>query len=152
MLAGTCDTEVDRSRRKKNGEPLGYLKSYLAFNFDKQNFAIRATMKFGDGPNLPPALRPLDAELSFEDITSHGISLTHVKEFRMNRREPVYKVTMTISLRRPPKFYTEFEENDNMFGREGVPYRRRATAMDFGMTPPNADRVVSTHQCPLDGV
>ncbi|WWD19157.1 hypothetical protein CI109_103615 [Kwoniella shandongensis] len=113
--------------------------SFIAFDLRRELLVIKAEMKLPPmvKNQLPPALAPLDAELSFDDITSHGIHI---------RAEPVHmgigqngmvtselRVTVTVSCRRPPKFYTVFEANDQLLqGRNGkTPYRRRATMMDF---------------------
>ena len=79
---------------------------------------------------LPPALRPFDAELSFNDITSHGI---HIAENSVSGA--ITQITMTVNTRRPPRFFTEFETSGKFIGRTSGkrPYRRRATAMDFAI-------------------
>lgn len=73
---------------------------------------------------LPPAFTPLDAKLRFSDITRRGI---HIVEERRGAR---WRVVVTVSLRRPPKFNTKFEQDRCSPTGERV-YRRRATQMDF---------------------
>lgn len=130
--------EEDMSRRHRNGEPTGEGVSYLAFDFTMEVIAVRAKLLLNTD-SLPPALRPLDAEISFEDICSRGISIIE-ERFRPTNNAPAnqastYQVTVTISTKRPPKFFTEFEQS-NQLGRrpDGYVPRRRATAIDFATT------------------
>ncbi|WVQ95053.1 hypothetical protein IAU59_002145 [Kwoniella sp. CBS 9459] len=106
----------------------GHHKSYIAFDFKREALMIRAEMML-PAQHLPPALNPLDAELSFDDITSHGIYIT--REYSSG----VSTVTVTVSCRRPPKFRMLFEAHDQVRGlRDNEPFRRRATAMDFAIS------------------
>ncbi|WVF67576.1 hypothetical protein IAT40_002334 [Kwoniella sp. CBS 6097] len=106
----------------------GHHRSYIAFDFKREALMIRAEMLL-PAQHLPPALNPLDAELSFDDITSHGIYVTREYE------NGISKVTVTVSCRRPPKFRMLFEAHDKLRGvRKDEPFRRRATAMDFAIS------------------
>jgi RNA-dependent RNA polymerase len=117
----------------------GWGKSYLAFDFRRECLVIKSKLSYPDS-TLPAALRPIDAELSFDDIASQGIS---IEETGMRRQDPrtgelQQEIIVTVSIRRPPKFYTDFEESDKLPSMNGKrqsnkPYRRRATAMDFAM-------------------
>ena len=128
--------KTGENRRCENTKGRG--KSFLAFDFQRELLVIKSQLQLQSTP-LPPALRPVDAELAFDDIPSQGIRLDHVpKQVRDRNGNLVagYKVTVTVSCRRPPKFYTEFEQTDDLLGRDQRdpkkgPYRRRATAMDF---------------------
>ncbi|OCF31540.1 RNA-dependent RNA polymerase 1 [Kwoniella heveanensis BCC8398] len=103
-------------------------KSYIAFDFKREALMIRAEMLLPP-QHLPPALNPLDAELSFDDITSHGMYITR------QYQGGVSTVTVTVSCRRPPKFRMIFEDSEKLRGiRDKEPYRRRATAMDFAIS------------------
>ncbi|KAK8854698.1 hypothetical protein IAR55_003437 [Kwoniella newhampshirensis] len=117
----------------------GHGRSFIAFDLRREMMVIKAEMKLPQEirRQLPPALAPLDAELSFDDITSHGIHI-HAEpiDIKMSHNGSTFnnmRVTVTVSCRRPPKFFTAFEENDELLqGRRGrTPYRRRATVMDF---------------------
>jgi RNA-dependent RNA polymerase len=142
MFAGRCECGEDKKATDHNGTPLGHGLSYLAFNFAKEMLVIKARLSFAPGVGetmIPPALRPLDAELYFQDISSQGV---HVKKTEI---DPIYKhgqvikrfqVTVTINCRRPPKFYTELEDQEHFLSdrRRQGPMRRRATVMDFAIT------------------
>lgn len=111
-------------------------RSYLAFDFHRETLYIKARLMGLSPDDLPAALRPIDAELSFDDIAAHGIRIDQVpKSVRLRNQmiEDGHEVTVTISIRRPPKFYTEFEAHDQLLGPKNgrQPARRRATAMDF---------------------
>jgi RNA-dependent RNA polymerase len=139
MLGARCVYGEDKGRMGREGYKPGFGLSYLAFDFRREQIHIKAKL-FIDDTHLPPALRPLDAELSFEDIANQGVHIVYkpvppldLKPGRGKESE----VTVTITCRRPPRFYTAFEARDEMFqsGRgDRVPYRRRATAMDFATT------------------
>ncbi|GFZ50894.1 hypothetical protein JCM24511_08652 [Saitozyma sp. JCM 24511] len=134
MLGGACEYGEDLSRVDRNGMSEGYGKSYLAFDFVRELLVIRGRLRLGG--SLPPALRPIDAELSFDDIASNGIRIETVPRiFRRSGRETRgQEVTVTVGTRRPPKFFTVFEEFEKLMGAsksKRMPYRRRATAMDF---------------------
>jgi RNA-dependent RNA polymerase len=134
MLGAACEYGEDLSRVDRNGTSEGYGKSYLAFDFVRELLVIRGRLRLG--VSLPPALRPIDAELSFDDIASNGIRVEAVPRiFRRSGREiRGREVTVTVGTRRPPKFFTVFEEFEKLMGAsksKRMPYRRRATAMDF---------------------
>ncbi|RXK35060.1 hypothetical protein M231_07680 [Tremella mesenterica] len=135
VLGAKCAHGTDMSRLDPDGNPLGYGKSYVGFDFQRETVHVKAGLIFPSElqaeRNLPPALRPVNAEISFEDITSQGISLqSHTGTFPDGR--PRYIVTMTVSLRRPPKFFVDFEDDEGLFSRRRkTPLKRRATAMDF---------------------
>lgn len=133
MLGAGCVCEEDTSRRHRNGELTGEGVSYLAFDFTMEVIAVRAKLLL-QTDKLPPALRPMDAEISFDDICSRGISIIE-EPFRVTNNEKTFQVTVTVSTKRPPKFFTGFEHSDQLGGRSDsyVP-RRRATAIDFAMT------------------
>ncbi|ORX38450.1 RNA dependent RNA polymerase-domain-containing protein [Kockovaella imperatae] len=109
-------------------------ESYIAFDFKREHIAIRAKFK-ADESQLPPALRPLDAELAFDDIASEGIHIRDVPVWGQVKHE----VTVTITCRRPPKFFAPFEVNQEDLvkmseqERRRLPRRRRATALDFAI-------------------
>lgn len=132
MLGFICDTSADRSPGAREGQS----KSYLAFDFQRELLVIKASSDFS-ATQVPLALRPLDAELAFDDIAAQGI---HIIKERKKDNPKVYEVTVTVSCRRPPKFYTPFEDSDRLLGetkRDNFPrkiYRRRATAMDFAIS------------------
>ncbi|WRT68501.1 uncharacterized protein IL334_005477 [Kwoniella shivajii] len=125
ILGAGCEKGVNTEDRFKLG------RSYLAFDFQKEQLVVRADMKL-PREQLPPALAPLQAELSFDDITSHGIYITHEKVGE------IYHVVVTVSCRRPPKFYTPFEQgkrwNEAKISNIKMPEQRRATAMDFAIS------------------
>jgi RNA-dependent RNA polymerase len=135
MLGAACEYGEDLSRVDRNGISEGYGKSYLAFDFVRELLVIRGRLRLGG--SLPPALRPIDAELSFDDIASNGIHVESVPRiFRRSGKEiRGQEVTVTVGTRRPPKFFTVFEEFEKLMGAskssKRMPYRRRATAMDF---------------------
>ncbi|WWC90607.1 uncharacterized protein L201_005543 [Kwoniella dendrophila CBS 6074] len=126
ILGAGCETGINED------DPFRHGKSYIAFDFKKEQLVLRADMKLPRS-QLPPALAPFDAELSFEDITSHGFFVTH------ERIGHQYNVVVTVSCRRPPKFYIKFEDShllrDSERDRRGLKKdRRRATAMDFAIS------------------
>lgn len=142
MLGAACKVGEDLSKRDRHGYVQGHGHSYLAFDFTRELLVIRAVLLL-HSDHLPAALRPLDAELSFDDITSQGIHIVEsvprlVQSGSGGNLERHYDVTVTVSMKRPPKFYTEFEANNTLFrgnsgGNRSMPYRRRATAMDFAI-------------------
>jgi RNA-dependent RNA polymerase len=141
MLGAGCEVGEDLSKHDRYGFVPGYGQSHLAFDFTRELFVIKSRLKLLKH-NLPAALRPLDAELSFDDITSQGIHIIEstprlVKNPDSGKLERHYDVTVTISMKRPPRFFTDFEQSETLFqgaGRSGnAPYRRRATAMDFAI-------------------
>ena len=122
---------------RREGFKNGRGQSYIAFDFKREQIHIRA--KFvAHVSKLPPVLRPLDAELAFDDIASEGI---HIKQTVRPEDAGRKEVTVTITCRRPPKFYTPFEmrpeDLDDMpdYAQRRLPYRRRATALDFAISP-----------------
>lgn len=141
MLGAACKVGEDLSRRDNYGNVKGFGFSYISFDFTRELLVIKATLLLHTA-HLPAAFRPLDAELSFDDITSQGIHIIEsepklVHDPDTHRLERHYDVTVTVSMKRPPKFYTEFEQNETLFvGGRNMPYRRRATAMDFAIGNP----------------
>lgn len=105
--------------------------SYLAFDFTMETLVIRAKSLL-DQNALPAALRPLDCEISFDDITAGGISIVEEKLVRPGTS--AWQVTVTVSCKRPPRFFTEFENSHELQRRSRGENRRRATAMDFALT------------------
>ena len=118
------------SRRHRNGELTGDGMSYLAFDFTMETLVVRAKCLL-DQNALPAALRPLDCEISFDDITAGGISI--IEQASSAPGLPGRQVTVTVSCKRPPRFFTEFE-NSHELPRARSENRRRATAMDFALT------------------
>lgn len=141
MLGSRCEYGEDRTREGQFGFRPGNGLSFLAFDFVRELLVIKATLAMSRD-SLPYALRPLDAELSFDDIAAQGIHIVHREipppPSRRGKVDAQYEVTVTVTCRRPPKFFTEFE-NEKQLGRSAadprLPYRRRATAMDFAITP-----------------
>lgn len=124
----------DTSRRYPNGELTGDGISHVAFDFTMEVIAIRAKLKL-DPRALPPALRPIEAEIAFDDICSRGISIVEQKSTVKIKGQQAWMVTVTVNCKRPPRFFTEFEGSDKIFNRgNGFVPRRRATAMDFAIT------------------
>jgi RNA-dependent RNA polymerase len=146
MLGTQCEYGRDTSRdedyltpqQQRNAADKGWGKSYLAFDFRREYLVIKSKLSLPDRL-LPAALRPIDAELSFDDIASQGISIDETGIRHSDSKSPdgyLQEVIVTVGIRRPPKFYTEFEESDKLPSMNGKrqsnkPYRRRATAMDF---------------------
>jgi RNA-dependent RNA polymerase len=155
MLGAECeygrDTSKDedyRPNRPHDPNEKVFGKSYLAFDFRREYLVIKSKLKRSQ-EGLPPALRPIDAELSFDDIASKGIQIEVTGNRRLDQHGEGFlqEVIVTVCIRRPPKFYTEFEEIDKlpqMRKHGNQPYRRRATAMDFTI-----GRVVSPPDPPL---
>lgn len=87
---------------------------------------------------LPPALNPLYAELSFDDINHQGIHITKRPLLDGLTQKDALEVTVTVSCRRPPKFYAPFDPGDKapdyMAGTKYLIDRRRATALDFAVS------------------
>ena len=142
MLGARCEYGQDNSNYGRHGrdqKPRDGL-SFLAFDFRRELLAIKAALLLPKD-SLPLALSPLDAELSFDDISSQGI---HIKE---GSRRPIahqngtiedqLEVTVTLTCRRPPKFYAKLDrEIDGPAYMEGkrAARHRRATALDFAIT------------------
>ncbi|WWC63397.1 uncharacterized protein I303_105997 [Kwoniella dejecticola CBS 10117] len=124
FLGAGCETADNPEDPYKHG------KSYIAFNFRKEQLVLRADMQLPKD-KMPAALTPLDAELSFDDITSHGFYVTH------ERVRDSFRVVVTVSCRRPPKFYVKFEDPNRLSNKDRMGHqqdRRRATAMDFTLS------------------
>lgn len=130
ILGAGCHNGEDLGRRYRNGEPTGHGMSYLAFDFTMEIILLRAKFMLEERV-LPPALRPLDAEIAFDDILPGGISF--IEERMRDTAKPAWQVTVTISCRRPPRFFTEFEDAARL-ARQNTENRRRVTAMDFALT------------------
>ena len=144
MLGSRC--EYGKDFHRKGSHHTRYGLSFIAFDFQRELLLIRAKLDMPD-EYIPLALRPLDAELSFDDIVSQGIHIAHKEVWnppsRHTKAETEFEVTVTVTCRRPPRFFTEFEtnddvdEDDDMYegrGRTRRTFRRRATAMDFAIT------------------
>ncbi|WVQ80184.1 hypothetical protein IAT38_002289 [Cryptococcus sp. DSM 104549] len=133
-LAGRRFTQVFGAGCDNSVDSKGYAKSMIAFDLRRELLVIRAKMNL-DPSVLPPALNPLDAELSFDDITSHGIHITQRRQEPHNPQS-VLQVTVTVSCRRPPKFFAPFDSGDAPLRHRGPKqvYRRRATALDFAVS------------------
>lgn len=135
---------MDSSDDPENRHIQGMKKSYLAFDWKNESILMKATM-FIDPSKLPPALRPMDADLAFDDIASQGViideRLTNPED-KVDRH--VYAVTVTICTRRPPKFFIPVEVSNERYGGGGTKLmRRRGTAMDFAISG-----IVSSHLMP----
>lgn len=140
MLGLRCEVGEDNSRRGRDGFRPGFGRSFIAFDFKREHLVIKAELVMPK-ENLPPALRPLDAEVAFDDIVSQGVNIRHKEIPSAGRQQKQYEVTFTVTCRRPPKFYTEFEASGSLKGsineergRGRMPVRRRATAIDFAIT------------------
>ncbi|EIW68226.1 hypothetical protein TREMEDRAFT_74213 [Tremella mesenterica DSM 1558] len=105
VLGAKCAHGTDMSRLDPDGNPLGYGKSYVGFDFQRETVHVKAGLIFPSElqaeRNLPPALRPVNAEISFEDITSQGISLQSYTGIFPDGR-PRYIVTMTTETEAGP--------------------------------------------------
>jgi RNA-dependent RNA polymerase len=122
MLGAKVETGEDTS----NTRIPGVGKSCLSFDWSDETIHMKSVMKINSAL-LPPALRPLDAELAFDDVASQGII---IDDKRVGDR---HHVIVTISVRRPPKYFIPLEGPG--FGREMYRmHRRRATAMDFAVS------------------
>lgn len=130
MLGAGCQYGEDTSERRGDG------KSYLAFDFTMEVIAIRARLLLRQD-KLPPALRPLEAEISFDDICSRGISIVEEPSDKLVDGQKAWQVTVTVSCKRPARFFIEFEHASAMPGRSDRVPRRRATAIDFAMSSSN---------------
>jgi RNA-dependent RNA polymerase len=127
MLGAGCEYGEDTSERRGDGI------SYLAFDFTMEVIAIRARLMLQQD-KLPPALRPLEAEIAFDDICSRGISIIEEPSDKLVDGQKAWQVTVTLSCKRPARFFIEFEHANQLPSRgERVP-RRRATAIDFAMS------------------
>ena len=135
MLGAKCEFGEDKSREGLEGYKPHQGKSFLAFDFKRELLLIKATLVL-PSESLPPALRPLDAELSFDDIASQGIRVHHVRPNNPHTGAVNFQVTVTVTCRRPPKFYTAFEPTREMRLQKSrrLPWRRRTTAMDFAIS------------------
>ncbi|BEJ13713.1 hypothetical protein CspHIS471_0308870 [Cutaneotrichosporon sp. HIS471] len=92
--------------------------SRVSFNFSRRWLYIYAIpMTFND---TPPVFLPLEAEIPFEDIVTSGIRVARKKI------EGGYAVTLTVTTRRPGRFYAQVKDKNIM---------RRATARDFVFSP-----------------
>jgi hypothetical protein len=91
-------------------------QSRLSFNFDRRwiyLYLVPTTLS-----TIPPAFVPLEAELPFEDIVTRGVQCVRTGKTEDGKS----LVTMTITVRRPPRFYCRLKERNKM---------RRATERDF---------------------
>lgn len=129
MFSAPCLYGLDPTR-PGNG------RSLLAFDFKRELLVIRTEFEVEQKlvKDLPPVFRPVDAELPFSDISSHGIHF--VEEARQGGRTTL---VVTVAFRRPPRFFTPFEKdvarfNEHAMARGRAVYRRRATAMDFAVS------------------
>lgn len=116
---------------------LNHGKSYLLFDWKREVLEFRA--RFNLPPEqLPAVLRPVDAELPFEDIALGGILIQeedHSSRYGVPAGQRL-SVTVTVSTRRPPKFVVGYRINEETATRVrqadlSKVHRRRATAMDF---------------------
>lgn len=127
------DRDAARSPSRSQAQQKGWGKSYLAFDFRREYLVIKSKLKLPRN-SLPPALQPVDAELCFDDIASQGIRVqvtgNKIKEPGLVG-ELLEEVIVTVCTRRPPKFYTPFNEQLPGMNDNRQPYRRRATAIDF---------------------
>lgn len=130
MLGAGCEYGEDTSQRRGDG------KSYLAFDFTMEVLAIRARLLLHQ-ERLPPALRPLEAEIAFDDICSRGISITEEPISKIVDGQRVSQVTVTVTCKRPARFFIEFEHANQIPSRGDWVPRRRATAIDFAMSTNN---------------
>ncbi|ODO01343.1 hypothetical protein I350_06162 [Cryptococcus amylolentus CBS 6273] len=93
--------------------------SFIAFDFKREQLVFKVTTRL-DFRRTPPVLHPIDAELSFNDITQRGIHITKRALPSAMRNPDLLEVTVTVGCRRPPRFYVHLDRS-----------RRRATVMDF---------------------
>jgi RNA-dependent RNA polymerase len=139
------NAQIFGSHCEKRDDPeTGHGRSFVAFDFRRELLVVKAHFLL-DSARLPLVLRPLDAEISFDDIAAQGIQITNTlstrKDPQSGQNHVFHNVQMSVTCRRPPKYYTEFkidEETKQSIGmgkREFEPYRRRATAMDFVISP-----------------
>lgn len=112
-----------------DGKGMG--RSYLAFDWRNETISMKAEMAINPA-KLPLALRPMDAELAFDDIASQGIMID-VKDIINPGRDARFPVTITICTRRPPKFFIPFETTSRSSSEPSKKLRRRSTAMDFAI-------------------
>ncbi|ODN90833.1 RNA-dependent RNA polymerase 1 [Cryptococcus wingfieldii CBS 7118] len=133
-LQGRQFTQVFGAACIKGQDERGLGRSFISFDLKREILVIKATTKL-DPRILPPALNPLSAELSFNDITHQGIHITKKPLSDAIGNPDLLEVTVTVSCRRPPKFFTDFDPGDDvpqyLQGTRYSLYRRRATAMDF---------------------
>nr|XP_019011562.1 RNA-dependent RNA polymerase 1 [Kwoniella pini CBS 10737]OCF50343.1 RNA-dependent RNA polymerase 1 [Kwoniella pini CBS 10737] len=130
ILGAGCHQGVNPNDRLRRGN------SHIAFDFKNEQLVLRADMQLPKD-KVPPALAPLDAELSFDDVTSHGFYVTYHRVVGN-----MFQVVVTVSCRRPPKFYVKFEHGrmDQHAEKKFKQDRRRATAMDFAITDSVSER------------
>lgn len=138
MLGCRLEYGEDDSRRGPQSNRPGPGKSFIAFDFAREILVIKGGLKLPE-QSLPSALKPLDAELSFDDIASGGIQIVDTPRPRQDGQPDQYEVTVTVSCRRPPKFFIQFKDDrepsrDRKGGSSKTGYRRRATAMDFAIS------------------
>lgn len=131
MLGASVEYGIDEDSKPIKG--MG--KSYLAFDWKNENILMKATMTI-DPAKLPPALRPMEAELSFDDIAAQGIIIDEkISNPESRPGDRVFAVTVTICTRRPPKFFIPVEVQVRYRGGVGArAERRRGTAMDFAIS------------------
>lgn len=116
MFGGPCEYGPDQNRQ-------GHGISLLAFDFERETIVMRTLFQLPQ-EKLPPAFAPLDAKMRFSDVSRRGI---HVVE---ERRGALWRVVVTVSMRRPPKFSAPFEQACYSSNGERI-WKRRATLMDF---------------------
>lgn len=100
--------------------------SFVSFDFQRELLVFKCSPKtdrLNEEHKLPPVLLPLDCELPWSDIASHGIDIEEVKNGGMRQ-----SVVVTATCRRPPRYFVPFEEPTDRL------YRRRATEMDFNVS------------------
>jgi len=128
MLGANVEYGEDHNNHRHPGIGL----SYLSFDWTNENILMKARMKI-EASKLPPALRPMDAELSFDDIASQGIMIDErCLNPTASATSQMFSVTITISTRRPPRFQIPWEGPDH--GYSTRLHRRRSTAMDFAIS------------------
>ncbi|AFR96691.2 RNA-dependent RNA polymerase 1 [Cryptococcus neoformans C23] len=139
-LKGRQFTQVFGAACIKGYDERSHGRSILAFDLKREVLVIKAEMKL-DPKILPPALNPLYAELSFDDINHQGIHITKRPLPDGLTQKDALEVTVTVSCRRPPKFYAPFDPGDKapdyMAGTKYLIDRRRATALDFAVSGVN---------------
>jgi len=127
MLGAKVEYGEDFNNRRVPGLGL----SYLSFDWTNEKILMKARMNI-EASKLPPALRPLDAELSFDDIASQGIMM---EEKCLNPSSSphtqIFSVVLTLSTRRPPRFFIPWE--GPAFSQSTRLHKRRSTAMDFAI-------------------
>lgn len=100
--------------------------TFLSFDFKRKLLVAKATFDIdASEARLPPVLKPLDVELPLSDITAQGLHILVLGE-----KDGVSDVHVTVSFRRPPRYFVKFEAEMSALAN-GKVYRRRATEMDF---------------------